>query len=139
MEIARKIRSLDFSYAAKAGIIGIFAIEFFVGLLIIQANSSTISIVITVPRMIASFFSMIFMLLIMRRQRCVNNWKQAVKVIATVCIVFRLLSIIGLKYIEGNPSPDCYINTQTFNSLVLMDILSGFTIVTLTVHTFRAD
>lgn len=99
MEIVRKVRVFDFSIVAKGGIIGIFMIEFLIGLLIVQGNSAVVSIVITVPRIIGSFLTMIFMLLIMRRQRCINDWKKAVKVIGALCVVLRIVSMIGLKYV----------------------------------------
>lgn len=108
-----------------------FFIEFILCIVILSGNSSPPSLAMTIPRMLASLTSYIFVLFLLKKFLKDNYQMLAVKGLACLSILIRVLAFVMVKYFVRNPTEQCYVSMSASGALSYMDVMSCVAILML--------
>lgn len=89
-----------------------------------EANSSPPALAMTIPRMFAAFFGIVFMISILKKFLRENLQNLIIKGLACLSILVRVLAIVMLKYYTRNPTEQCFVSQSAGSALTYMDIVS---------------
>lgn len=136
----RVIMNKSGTLIAKWVVLAAFLTEFILCIVILSENSSSPSLAMTIPRMFAALTTALLVALIIKKLPIKTDTQNlAVKVLACVAMLLRIMTVIFLQYHSRNPTEECFVSSQASSTLTYMDIVSFAAIAVLTWQYLRED
>lgn len=136
---ARVIINEKGAIIARYLLLGCFITEFILCIVILSGNSSSPSLAMTIPRMLAALASSFFVVCLIKKLLRDNYQMVTVKALACFSIILRILCFVMVKYYVRNPTEQCYVSSAASSSLSYMDVISCIAIILLAWQYIRED